>query len=83
MTENMYTTLFHSKSLYTLSVAKIRNKKSIIPFSGDIISMKEGIIPNKEDYDIFLASLCFDTLQNGYFCSEQACKVQIRGAIIY
>ena len=67
----MYTTLFHSKSLYTLSVANIRNKKSY-PF-GDIISMKEGIIPNKEDYDIFLASLCFDMLRNGYFCSEQAC----------
>ncbi len=69
----MYTTLFHSKSLYTLSVANIRNKKINYSLFGDIISMKEGIIPNKEDYDIFLASLCFDMLQNGYFCSEQAC----------
>ncbi|MDY3913991.1 MAG: hypothetical protein SOZ18_03445 [Phocaeicola sp.] len=44
--------------------------------------MKEGIIPNKEDYDIFLASLCFDMLRNGYFCREQACYKQMGGIVI-
>lgn|GEM_PF-5314672 len=44
-----------------------------MPLFGDILSMKEEIIPNREDYDIFLASFCFDMLRKGYFRSEQAC----------
>ena len=44
-----------------------------MPLFGDILPMKEEIIPNREDYDIFLASFCFDMLRKGYFCSEQAC----------
>ena len=44
-----------------------------MPLFGDTLPMKEEIIPNREDYDIFLASFCFDMLRKEYFCSEQVC----------
>ena len=68
-----YARLTLPKSLYTLSVANIRNINLLYPFSGILFLAKEGIIPNREDYDIFLASFCFDMLRNRYFCREQAC----------
>ena len=59
-------TTHSAKVIIYLISGKYKEWKSIMPLFGGIMSMKEGIIPNKEDYDIFLASLCFDMLRNGY-----------------
>ena len=61
------TTQFANVILYLIG-GKYKKLNSIMPPIGDIISMKDEIIPYKEYYYIFLASSYADFLQNKYSC---------------
>jgi len=54
-------------------VANIRNTNQLYPFSGILFSKKE-IIPNREDYDIFLASFALICSEMGTFAVSKRAK---------
>lgn len=60
-------TQFANVLLYLIS-GKYKKLNSIMYPIGDIISMKDKIIPYKEYYYIFLASSYSDFLRNKYSC---------------
>ena len=60
-------TQFANVLLYLIG-GKYKKLNSIIHLIGDIISMKDEIIPYKEYYYIFLASSYSDFLRNKYSC---------------
>ena len=74
MTENMYTTLFHSKSLYTLSIANIRNKKSIIPFSGILFQLKKELYPIRRTMIFSLHHFALICSEMGTFAVSKRAK---------
>ena len=60
-------TQFANVLLYLIG-GKYKKLNSIIHLIGDIISMKDEIIPYKEYYCIFLGSSYSDFLRNKYSC---------------